>query len=106
MHARCSVCMKVEAGENAVLCTHNKTFMMQAVETSNSLMILPLVAAAAGASAEAPAGGAGEGAVAAQAPACVLRVEGLLGSHWEVGARGGTRVLLPWARTRPCSRTL
>lgn len=75
--------LKVGAGESAVLCTDNKTFAIQQVETSNTLLLLPVVdrrleldSSFASASASVPSTAASE--------RCLLVVDGVVSSHLEV----------------------
>lgn len=100
-----SLHIKAEGGESAVLCTGDKTFALQQVETSNALLLVPLMdyqsPAVAGAGAgvgagAAPDGSTGLGAGAASEdsgggakpvvalPRHLLRVEGMLASNLEV----------------------
>jgi hypothetical protein len=70
----CSVIIKGEDNEDAVLCTSSRTYGLQRAETSNSLLLVSLEAGPS--RAEAGADGS--------APRKTLTVQSVMGSHIEV----------------------
>jgi hypothetical protein len=83
----CSVVIKVDASETAVLCTHSKTFALQQVETSNTWMLMPL--------AMGPVGGDAS---------TRMEVSSIVSSHLEVRSCVCVRAWVLLACLRPCVR--